>query len=430
MELFADIFQNVAYVLGTLYQALSYVWFIALPLLFYFLFIELWMEYTVGKFMSAIEYVVLEVIPPSNIEKSPKSMESFFSGLAGVFKSFNPFEEYLSGMITFRFSLELVSSDGQVHFYIRTPKQFRNLVEAHLYAQYPDVELYEVPDYVREVPMVVPSKEWDLWGADFELTGDDAMPIKTYPFFEEDITGKMIDPLAGLIEVMGKVGPNQKIWLQYVIAPLSESWKNEGREIVEKLAGRAAGPKPSPWSKLGTDVFDVVNNLGTGLLGGEKKFTSQKTEKSEVSPLEFRLTPVEKKILESLESNIGKNVFRTKMRFMYLGRRENFAKEMVSAFVGGIKQFSDLNLNGFKPNDGSKTYANYVMKKFRLRYRQRKLFHRYLTRSMNGKTFVLSTEELATIFHLPDMNVLSPFFQRVVAKRGGAPTNLPVQRNP
>jgi hypothetical protein len=41
--------------------------------------------------------------------------------------------------------------------------------------------------------------------------------------------------------------------------------------------------------------------------------------------------------------------------------------------------------------------------------------------------FLFSTEELATIFHIPDMGVLAPSLTRVSAKRGGAPANLPTQ---
>jgi len=40
---------------------------------------------------------------------------------------------------------------------------------------------------------------------------------------------------------------------------------------------------------------------------------------------------------------------------------------------------------------------------------------------------LLSTEELATVFHIPDMAVIAPTMVRVAAKRGGAPVNLPIQ---
>ena len=44
-----------------------------------------------------------------------------------------------------------------------------------------------------------------------------------------------------------------------------------------------------------------------------------------------------------------------------------------------------------------------------------------------GGKLVMSTEELATVFHLPDMNVLAPSLTRVESKHGGAPSNLPVE---
>jgi hypothetical protein len=158
---------------------------------------------------------------------------------------------------------------------------------------------------------------------------------------------------------------------------------------------------------------------------GPVEFT--KEEKKQDSPLEFRLTPGEKKTLEGLEKNLGKVFYRSKMRFMYLGRRENYDSSFYGTFIGGIKQFNDDNMNSLKPESTSKTSAYYWLTKSRLRYKQRKLFRRYKNRSMDGKTITLSTAELATLFHVPDMNVMAPSISRVEAKRGGAPSNLPIE---
>ena len=143
--------------------------------------------------------------------------------------------------------------------------------------------------------------------------------------------------------------------------------------------------------------------------------------------MEFRLSPGERDVLKAVEENLGKLQFLTKMRFILVGRRENFDKSNVSAFFGGIKQFNDENMNGFKPESASKTFANFVWKKSRLRYRQRKILHRYRGRSLDGVKFTMSTEELATIYHLPDMSVVAPTLARVDSKRGGAPGNLPIE---
>jgi hypothetical protein len=418
-----EIYRQIFSELKIFGEAFSYSWFIILPLLLYYLFKLIWLDYIRFKFLLSIEYTLLEIIPPHNIEKSPKPMESLYWGISGVLKTFNTREEFIQGMLTFRFSFELVGDEKGTHFYVRTPKNFRHLVEAHLYAQYPDVIINEVPDYVSEVPIIVPNKEWELWGADFEFVKPDPYPIRTFRFFEEDITGKMIDPLAGLVETAGKLKPGQKIWLQYIVVPEPETWENTGRALVQELAGRIK-KRESALGRVFQDLADVLKNIWNGIFGTVE--FAAKEEAGEEQPLEFRLTPGEKEVLKAVENNLGKNVFKVKMRFLYLGRKENFDKTVVSAFVGGIKQFNDINLNSFKPNDKSKTYANYLFVNTRLRYRQRKIFRRYRDRDPSGVMVVLSTEELATIYHLPDMSVVAPGVTFVEAKRGGAPANLPV----
>lgn len=424
MNIIADIFANMGEFFKNFFQVAFFTWFVVLPLGFYKLFKVLWMEYAQGKYASKTSFLLLEIIPPQNIEKSPQPMESLYSGLSGAYKTPNLYEQYLDGFFVDSFSLELVGRGGEgMHFYIRTPKHFRYLVEAHLYAQYPDIEIKEVPDYVTDVPPVIPNKNWDIWGTDFELTDPDPMPIKTYRNFEEDVTGKMIDPLAGMIEVMGQLAPGQNLWLQYVISPVSEGWVKEGRLYVQERAGRVS-KKKTLGEKIREDIADIFKNIFSGLFSPPQ--FSPKEQKKEEQPLEFRLTPGERKALEAVEMNIGKNVFRVKMRMVYVGKKQGFDKAtFVSGLMGAIKQFSDLNFNGFKPEDSSKTYANYFLQKSRLQYRQRKIFSRYKDRDSSGKQFILSTEELATVFHVPDMNVISPFFQRVSAKRGSAPSNLP-----
>jgi hypothetical protein len=407
------------------------VWYFVLPPALYGLFLLLWMQHVWGKWASRINWMMLEVIPSRDIEKSPQPMESFFSGLAGAMTNPTATEQYIMGFIPVSFSLELVSTDGTVHFYIRTQTQFRSLVESHFYAQYPDIEIIEVEDYVNGVPRTIPNKDWDLWGADFELTKDDLYPIKTYKYFEESVTGKMIDPLSGLIETMGRLGPGQHVWLQYITTPIGEKATHELlSQTVDKFLGRAKPEEMGIFRRVFMDIWDVIRNLPRSLVATEPDFYSYETPKKDEQPLEFRLSPGEKDVLKALQSNLGKQMFRVRMRLIYLGRRENFSKAMgVSPIMGAIKQFSDQNLNGFKPNDLSKTYAEFVMTQERLRYRQRRLFRRYITRDgdPDDTKFILSSEEMATVFHLPDMSVVAPTLARVSAKRGNAPTNLPVQ---
>jgi hypothetical protein len=414
-----DTFRDISRNFNIFAQVLSYTWFIFLPPMLYIAFKAIWEDYIIGNYLGNITYQVLEIIPPRDVEKSPKLMESFFSGITGAISTISTSDKLTVGKIPDRFSLEIVSDDGKVHLYVRIPKSYISLIEAHFYAQYPDVIIQKVPDYVNDVPKIIPNTKWDLWGSDFELGAPDPYPIRTYKNFEETVTGKMIDPLSAIIESMGKIGLNQKIWLQYIIVPEKEGDALKASKVhVEKLIGKTKKHKG-----FGEIISELFSDFWTILMG-------KPVEKKEEEKFKFNiqtLTPGEQDVLKAMQDNIGKNFFKTKMRFIYLGKNENFDKGAVSAVIGAIKQFNDNNLNSFIPQDLSKTYSWYIFTGSRLKYRQRKLFQRYKDRdNSTGARFFLSTEELATVFHIPDMSVVAPNIARVEARRGGAPSNLPI----
>lgn len=427
MNAIFDSFKDIANSLETVGTVFAYTWYFILPPLFYLIFKPLWIEQMRDRtYLASINKVLLELIPPQNIEKSPKLMESFFNGFHGVLTTIPQSDTLMKGRVIEWISLELVGDSGEVHFYIRCPDFDKGLIEANLYAQYPDMQIVEAEDYTKSVPLVLPNKKWNVWGGDAVLAGPDPMPIKTYDRFQEDITGKMIDPLSSVLEILGKLGPNQKVWFQILITPEKEGWEHEeGKKMIDELTKRE-NKSEGILENLRKDIGDVFGNLFKAL-SAPVEFKEKEKEKEE-APLEFRLTPGEKEKLKALEENMTKNTFKTKLRFLYLGKKENYDKAtIVGGFWGGMKQFSDHYSNGIKLKDETKTYAWYFMIKSRLRYRQRILVKRYKDRDPTGYTCFLSTAELATIYHMPDMSAMSPALRRVEAKLGSAPANLPVK---
>lgn len=412
--------------LSNIWQALTVAWFLVLPPLFYWFFKILWMDFVIDGYWGKMQWVILEIVPPNDIEETPQAMEMIYDSLLGITKGINPIEQYVNGETKMFLSLELVSKEGEVHFYIRVAKQFKNLVESNIHAQYPTAEVKEVPDYVFEVPRVIPNKKWNLWGTDFRLTKPDPYPIKTYKWFEESVTGKSLDPISTIIESLGKIGPKQYFWFQLIILPHGGEEYDTGRAVVDKLALRVKeAPKGLIESILG-DIIDVLKGVLTGIGGTPVEFGA-KAEKKEEAPLEFRLTPGEKDVLKAIEENIGKSAFKTKMRMVYLGRREAFNKVVVGSFIGALNQFTDVNLNGFALDNDSKTFALHLFVDARTRYRQRKILRRYRARNKDGKNIFLNSSELATVFHLPNMSVISPAIHKIETKTGAAPANLPIE---
>lgn len=406
-------------------RVIAGLWWIILPVMFYYIFKILWKDYVMAyapnSWDASHKWTYLEVIPPREIERGPKMMENIFTGIAAVLTTYNTFDEYLKGAFWHdRFSFELVGEEGRIHFYIRTQTKYKNLIESQVYAQYPDAEVLEVSDYTQNFPKIIPNRDWTLWGADFRFAAPDPIPIKTYDKFEESITGEMIDPMASITEALGALGPGQHIWLQFVLQPLPEPEKKKYDSIVKKLKGETV---VEPMGPLG-HLADVFKNLFKGFLGPVE---FKAADKKDLQPLEFRLSPIEKDLLKATEENLGKNLFKTKMRLLILGRRDGFSRSNITLIMGGIKQFNDINMNQVIPEDISKTYGKIFFTKPREAFRQRKIYNRYRNRNMDGEVIVFSTKELATMYHFPDMGVKSPAVPRTAAKLGSAPPNLPVE---
>ncbi len=409
-----------------IWQAIATSWFVILPISLYFIFKILWMDFVNDNFWGNIEWSMLEIIPPNDIEETPQAMEMIYAGMMGSMKGINAIELYVKGEERMYYSLEMVSDEGKIHFYIRTPKNFVPLIEANFHSQYPQVEVRIVPDYVDDIPKIIPNKEWDLWGTDWKLDKPDPYPIKSYRWFEEDITGRSLDPLASIIENMSKIGPGQKFWLQFVIKPKDAEEYDTGKKLADKLAGREVEMKRGFMEGVAGDILEIIMNVFKTFLGSPPESASAEKASNDV-PIEFRLTPGERDVLKMIEEGIGKSAFQTKMRMIYVGRREAFNKVVIGGVSGAMKQFSDINTNGFSQDNDSKTFALHLFVEQRMKYRQRKILRRYRDRDMSGKTFHLNTEELATVFHLPNMNVVTPSLHKVETKTGSAPANLPIE---
>src|SRR3990167_9969887 len=183
---------------------------------------KVWVHYIRQDFISGIEFVVLEVIPPRDVERSPLAMELFISNALFHWSMKGGREEYWQGAVWFWFSLEIVSIEGQVHFYIRTPSRIRTLIETQMYAQYPQAQVKVVEDYTLAVPEISEKSSWNGWGCEFGLLKHEAFPIKTYVDYELDTDPKeeyKVDPISPVIELFGSLQKGEQAWLQIVVTP-------------------------------------------------------------------------------------------------------------------------------------------------------------------------------------------------------------------
>ncbi|MFA4845704.1 MAG: hypothetical protein WC654_04055, partial [Patescibacteria group bacterium] len=190
-------------------------------------FKELWLHYIREKYEQHWKWVVLSIDVPKDNEQSPKAVESIFAQVAGALTSGNLIEKYIKGKVQEPFSFEIASHEGYVRFYVRTTVQFRDLIEAAIYAQYPSAEIMEIDDYTPFAPANFPNEEYNLWGTEFVLQNKEAYPIRTYVEFEHTLSQEFKDPMAAFLEALSKLGVGEHIWTQIIIKPVSDHWKEE-----------------------------------------------------------------------------------------------------------------------------------------------------------------------------------------------------------
>lgn len=399
---------------------------------------EIWLNWRQNLYEAKRRWIFLAIdIPKAVIDEpaqSPRAVENIFAHLDGAHGSDTLWEMYWQGKTQDWFSLEIVSIEGYIQFIIRTRDKFRDLVEAAIYAQYPDAEITEVVDYTKGTPKNFPDPEWELFGTEWiKVKKEDAYPLRTYHDFEDPATKEFKDPLAAMLETMSRMGKGEQIWFQILITPISQKeWVKKGEALVKKLIGMKTEAKKTWMDNLIDLPGQIAGTALSQVIGGEEEVVKKKEERKDASLMQH-LSPGTKTLVENIEKKISKIGFQTKVRMIYLAKKEVFKKARAAhPMVGVIKQFSTMDGQSIKPEYKKVgTATHYILVKKRLAWKQIKIMRAYKGRSQTrgiGKGFVLNTEELATMWHFPATWIKAPPVKTVESKRGVPPINLPFER--
>ena len=368
--------------LRIVYDLFVEFWWIYLPVLFFFAWFLSLENYNSLKYLSSLEWTLLEIRVPREVNKSPKGMEQVFAALYGVFLGPTRWQDKIfKGKTGDWFSFELAGTSGEIHFYVRTQKQYRNLVESQIYAQYPDAELAEVEDYLTPLPRFLPNDEYDLWGGELILSKEDAYPVRTYPEFEEKGTGpevvKRIDPVASLAETLSTLEYKEYISIQLLIRPAGDGWIKKGQAVVDKLMGKKAKSKEDWLAK-------AVFSIDALLPGGSPAKTEDKKEKEQLSPgMQDTLKAVEKKF-----TKLG---FESGIRLVYIFPKGSFHKTHLVAMNGAFKQFASPSLNSFKLNGMTTPPIRGLFYKQKAYARKVGIYNKLCGRAFVKKSIIFST---------------------------------------
>mgnify|MGYP001597483328 CR=1 FL=1 len=202
--------------------------------------------------------------------------------------------------------------------------------------------------------------------AALKLKNSDYMPIRVY----RDLP---TDPLSSITSVLAKMSEGEGAIVQMLISPAGGKWRSKGRAYIAKLKKDEANPEKAS----------------------------------------FKVDP---KMLEAIEQKTAKPGFNTVVRLVVSAGTQESAKMHLENLVAAFHQFtSDHN---------HWTRVKLPLKKlFMLDFIYR--YFPFINLPFFPQYSVLNSDELATIFHMPNKSVETAHIFWLNAKRAPAPSQIP-----
>lgn len=421
---------------GIIGSILSFIWIVIsktaiiwAPLVLMYYAFKLWKFFVTDRFISGIEFTLLEIEVPREVEKTPLAMELVFTNALYHASQKGLWDVWIKGVPHFWFSLEIVGIDGGVHFYIRTPSRVRELIETQIYAQYPQAKVKEVEDYAMAVPFDAPNDDWRMWGTEFGLEKHHAYPLRTYPDYgldkASDKEQQKVDPLTPTIEFLGSLKKGQQVWIQHVVRPSKQEFKTKGKRWTYHN-----------WLKESENQIEEE-------MKPYRRYSSEKPDgKGDLIPTIQMPKPVENRV-NKMQDKMQKLGFDTCIRMVTLAEKEYCDGTQFENFKNAARLLFRQYSN---PDGNSLVRKNSVKPMWKIKnrmlnwYQTRTVFHPpfWLTMKLplligifagpmpKPEIIVLNTEELATIFHFPGQVSQAPSFERIESRVAKPPSNLPI----
>jgi hypothetical protein len=387
-----------------------------------------WLASRQAIYAKKLSFVLLSINVPRANEQTPKAMEHIFTHLAGAAGRVDFRDKWWRGRFIPPFSFELACLEGYTQFVVRTPKPMRDLIEAAVFSQYPEAEIVEIPDYSLATPHVFPDPEYDCWGGEFRLSKPNAYPIRTWEEFEHALSQEFKDPLSSLLESLSRLKKGEQVWLQIIIWPGDQEWVKEAAHVVAKMMGKEIKiPKPTHLKALHATTGAaeaIVREISAAVLNLGPVTEAKRADSKDMN----KLSPGERKTLEAIEQKMSKIGFHSKMRMIYLARRDVYrAGPVISMVCGAMGLYGSTSGNSLRPYFGVSPRADYFWRAWSANKKKNAVLSAYQERSEVGSPpFVLNVEELASVWHFPQILVKAPMIKKVESKKVEPPFELPL----
>lgn len=200
---------------------------------------------------------------------------------------------------------------------------------------------------------------------EFSLGDQPYNPLKTYADYEEKS-----DPLTSLAGAFANMVDGEGGAIQLVVVPADMGWSKKGIKYVTKINEHNNNP-------------DKKNKIG-----------------------------VAQEKLSAITKKTGKVGFKTYIRVVMSAPTMEMAESRMNTLSSAFSQYTFAGSNYFK---FSRAKGDSM----------RNFMFNFVYRRALGKSAIINSEELATVYHYPNKNTLTPNIDWLMSKKAPPPANLP-----
>jgi len=328
-----------------------------------------------------------EALDVQHLHEAIATGETIFSSLGGL-RAQRGLRAWLFGRND-HFSFEIVANQGKIAFYIVAPKASGRYLEQQVHAHYPAALIEEVEDYN------IFNTKTSIVAGTLKTNRSFIFPIKTYKKQETD-------PMNSIINVMSKLDAREGLAIQYIVRSAKAQWHTRAAKIVREI-------------NKGRSLNDAlkVNKINKALMILGNIAKSAKPPNSQDKMEEQRaLSAMEQEAVKEIEEKNSKAGLDVNLRIVVSAKNAGQANVYLDNIANAFRQYNYYEYgNSFKPKINKRN--------------QRALIDSFIYRRFSNKdSFLLNSEELASLFHLPLAHTETPNILWLTAKHASAPTNI------
>lgn len=271
------------------------------------------------------------------------------------------------------FSLEFAALAGEILTFVVAPRRIVPIIEKQITSFYPDAVIDEVEDYN------IFTKDSVTASASLIPTRPFIYPFKTYTHLKSD-------PYNAITNAFSKLKKDEGAVVQIVVKPVQSGWQKKLQKEAQKVINPKKGGSsfrwwnPLTWVVALIDMFTSTDDqLGKELAGSNERVSQMVEELS-----------------KAIDEKANSPGFDAVIRLVSSAATMERAKLNLEGIISSFTQFSDIRGNGLKK---SKYHSpTQLVHSFIRRTPRRSLMQLLLWKRM-----LLSTGELASLFHFPNI---------------------------